>query len=261
MPALHLIMNDTKKVALVTGGSRGIGLGIAKRLSRDGYRVVINGRKPSADDAVAEIGADCLYVSADIGDAKSRAAMLATIKEQCGRLDALVNNAGVAPDVRADMMDASEESFDRLIGINLKGPYFLTQAVMQWMREQNAADKGLRQVVFVTSVSAEVASTNRGDYCLSKAGLAMASKLWAARGAEFGVAVYEVRPGVIKTDMTGDPAVTAKYDKLFAEGLAVDARWGTADDVARAVSALCGDITYATGSVLHVDGGLTLQRL
>jgi NAD(P)-dependent dehydrogenase (short-subunit alcohol dehydrogenase family) len=252
-------MSSAKRVALVTGGSRGIGLGIAKRLARDGFHVVINGRRPTADEAVSDVGHNCLYVSADIGNGDSRAAMLDTIRERCGRLDVLVNNAGIAPDVRADLLEASEESFDKLIGVNLKGPYFLTQAVGRWMKEQYEADGERRSVVFVTSISASVASVNRGDYCLSKAGLAMATKLWAARLAEFGIGVFEVRPGVIKTDMTG--GVVEKYDALFAQGLAVEPRWGTPDDVAKAVAALCGDITYATGSVLHVDGGLTLQRL
>ena len=259
-------MSSEKRVALVTGGSRGIGLGIAKKLAADGFAVAINGRRPSADDAVAEVGGGAFYVSADVADAAGRRALLDAVRDQFGRLDVLVNNAGVAPDVRADVLDAGEASFDRLIDINLKGPYFLTQLVGRWMAEQHAAEgpaAAARQVVFVTSVSAEVASVNRGDYCLAKAALAMAAKLWAARLAEFGVAVYEVRPGVIRTDMTA--GVTEKYDELFARGLTVEPRWGTPDDVGRAVAALCGGpgggLTYATGSVLHVDGGLTLQRL
>ena len=255
-------MNDdkTKPVALVTGGSRGIGLAIAKKLAADGYRVAINGRRPNADEAVAEVGGDCLYVPADIGDAAGRQRLVDAVRDRFGRLDALVNNAGVAPDVRADLLDATEESFDRLIGVNLKGPYFLTQLVGRWMAEQHAQDGGRRSVVFVTSVSATVASVNRGDYCLSKAALAMATKLWAARLAEFGVGVYEVRPGVIRTDMTS--GVTQKYDALFAQGLTVEPRWGLPEDVANAVAPLAkGELTYATGSVLTVDGGLTIPRL
>jgi NAD(P)-dependent dehydrogenase (short-subunit alcohol dehydrogenase family) len=174
----------------------------------------------------------------------------------------LVNNAGVAPDVRADVLDASEESFDRLISINLKGPYFLTQAVANWMirqRKEHGQDwHGC--IVNVSSVSATVASVNRGDYCIAKAGIAMATKLWAARLAEFGIGVYEVRPGIIATDMTA--GVKEKYDRLIAGGLTVEPRWGEPEDVGRAVAVLArGELSYATGQVLLIDGGLTLPRL
>ncbi|TWT87398.1 3-oxoacyl-[acyl-carrier-protein] reductase FabG [Pseudobythopirellula maris] len=256
----------TKRVALVTGGSRGIGLGIAKQLAASGFDVAINGRREaeSVADALAEIeaaGAQALYCRADIGELEDHAPMLDAIRERFGRLDALVNNAGVAPDVRADLLDASPESFDRLIRINLRGPYFLTQVAARWMIEQKQADATFGgAIVNVSSVSATVVSTNRGDYCVSKAGVAMATQLWAARLGEYGMGVYEVRPGVIRTDMTS--GVTDKYDKLIAEGLTVEPRWGAPEDVGRAVATLAsGALSYATGAVVPVDGGLTIQRL
>ena len=172
-----------------------------------------------------------------------------------------MNNAGVAPSVRADLLEAGEESFDRLLRVNLKGPYFLTQSVARWMIEQKeASDDWTGCIVNVTSVSATVASPNRGEYCVSKAGLAMASRLWAVRLAELGIPVYEVRPGIIRTDMTAGVAGT--YDALIADGLVPERRWGTPEDVGRAVAVLAaGEMPYATGAVLVVDGGLTLPRL
>jgi 3-oxoacyl-[acyl-carrier protein] reductase len=259
-------MAAVKKVALVTGGTRGIGLGISRQLARDGFDLAVNGRRSAADVAEAfaeleQLGAAVLYCQADVADAADRARMVEEIRQRFGRLDVLVNNAGVAPDVRADLLDATEESFDRLLAINLRGPYFLTQLVARWMIEQRRQDPGFAGVVVnVSSISATVASVNRGDYCLSKAGVAMATRLWAARLAEFGIAVYEVRPGVIRTDMTS--GVTEKYDKLIADGLTLEPRWGTPEDVGRAVGVLArGDLAYATGNVLHIDGGLTLPRL
>ena len=259
-------MAEARRVALVTGGSRGIGLGVARALAASGFRVAVNGRRAAADVAgvIAELagaGAEPLYVRADVGDVAGHAAMLDAVRARYGRLDVLVNNAGVAPDVRADLLDATPESFDRLVRINLRGPYFLTQAAARWMIEQRQADAAFRGcVVNVTSVSATQASTNRGDYCISKAGLAMATRLWAMRLAEFGIDVYEVRPGVVATDMTA--AVKAKYDAMIANGLTLENRWGTPDDVGRAVATLArGELTYATGQVLTVDGGLSLPRL
>ncbi|MEL7474498.1 MAG: 3-ketoacyl-ACP reductase [Planctomycetota bacterium] len=257
-----------RPVALVTGGSRGIGLGIAVELAKSGFDLAINGRRePKADsvrEAVAAIesaGASCLYARADIADLDGHDAMLDLIRERYGRLDTLINNAGVAPTERADLLEATPESFDRLISINLRGPYFLTQRVCRWMREQRETDDTMRAaVVFVTSVSATMVSTNRGEYCVSKAGLAMASQLFAARMGELAVPVYEVRPGVIKTDMTA--GVTEKYDALFADGAAIEQRWGTPGDVGRVVAALArGDLPYATGQAIMVDGGLAVPRL
>ncbi|HSV16489.1 MAG TPA: 3-ketoacyl-ACP reductase [Tepidisphaeraceae bacterium] len=255
-----------KRVALITGGSRGIGFGVAQELARSGFEIAINGRRDASDvaDAVRtleSLGAAVLYCRADVAIADDRARMLAEVEQRFGRLDVLVNNAGVAPEVRADILDASEQSFDRLININLKGPYFLTQSAAKWMIRQREADANFRGcIVSVSSVSATVASTNRGDYCISKAGIAMAVKLWAARLAEFNIDVFEVRPGVIATDMTA--GVKEKYDKLFEQGLTVQKRWGTPADVGKAVAVLArGELPYATGQVINVDGGMTMQRL
>ncbi len=255
-----------KRVALVTGGSRGIGLGVAAALAAEGFDLAINGRRPEGDvaDAVERLralGAEVLYCPADIGELADHAGMLRAIRGRFGRLDVLVNNAGVAPEVRADLLDATPESFDRLIRINLRGPYFLTQAVAQWLVEQRQADAAFQgAIINVSSVSATEASVNRGDYCISKAGVAMATQLWAARLGEYGVPVYEVRPGIIRTDMTA--GVADKYDKLLAEGLTVEPRWGVPEDIGRAVAVLAtGKLTYATGAVLPIDGGLTLRRL
>lgn len=257
---------NMKRVALITGGTRGIGLGISRQLAADGFNVAVNGRRAEQDVAeslneLKSLGAEVHYCQADIADASDREQMLAEIRGKFGRLDVLINNAGVAPDVRADLLDATPESFDRLISINLRGPYFLTQSVARWMIEQHQADSTFAGVVVnISSVSATVASVNRGDYCISKAGVAMATQLWAARLAEFGIQVYEVRPGVIQTDMTS--GVVEKYDKLIAEGLTVEPRWGTPEDVGRAVGVLArGELAYATGNVIMVDGGLTLPRL
>jgi NAD(P)-dependent dehydrogenase (short-subunit alcohol dehydrogenase family) len=187
--------------------------------------------------------------------------MVAAIRSRFGRLHVLINNAGVAPTVRADILEATEESFERVVRINLQGPYFLTQAAANWMVEQHSRDGTFEGcIVNISSISATVASPNRGEYCISKAGVSMATKLWAARLGEYGIPVYEVRPGIIRTDMTR--AVQAKYDRLIAEGLTVQARWGLPQDVGRAVAMLVrGDLPYATGQVVVVDGGLTLQRL
>jgi NAD(P)-dependent dehydrogenase (short-subunit alcohol dehydrogenase family) len=187
--------------------------------------------------------------------------MLDAIGIHFGCLHVLVNNAGIAPKERRDVLDATEESFEQLIRTNLQGPYFLTQAVAKWMIEQKKTDANFAGcIVNVSSISATVASVNRGDYCISKAGVAMASQLWAARLGEFEIPVYEVRPGVITTDMTS--GVTAKYAKLLSEGLAILKRWGTPEDVGKVVAALArGDMPYSTGTVIMVDGGLTVQRL
>lgn len=258
--------DQKKRVALITGGTRGIGLGIARCLAQKNFTLAINGRRPAKDveqpiNELRSLGAEVDYFAADISSTDSRATMLADVRQQFGRLDVLVNNAGVAPSVRADILEATEESFERLMHINLQGPYFLTQAVAHWMIEQKKADAEFRgTVINVSSVSATVASVSRGDYCISKVGVAMATALWATRLAEFDIAVYEVRPGVIHTDMTAE--VTEKYDKLIAEGLTVEPRWGTPEDVGRAVAVLAsGEIRYATGNVIMVDGGLTLPRL
>jgi NAD(P)-dependent dehydrogenase (short-subunit alcohol dehydrogenase family) len=259
-------MQTARKVALVTGGSRGIGLGVAKELAAGGFDIVINGRREESEvvSAISDLesaGANVLYCRADVASLPDHSKLLDAIRNRFGRLEVLVNNAGVAPDVRADILDATPESFDRLIDINLRGPYFLTQSLARWMAAQRQSDPNYRGcVVNVSSISATVASTNRGDYSISKAGVAMATRLWAARLAEFNIDVYEVRPGVIATDMTA--GVKEKYDALIAGGLTIEKRWGTPADVGKAVAALArGDIPYATGQVLNIDGGITLQRL
>jgi NAD(P)-dependent dehydrogenase (short-subunit alcohol dehydrogenase family) len=258
--------NQSKRVALVTGGSRGIGLGIAEALADSGFDLAINGVRDAAQVAdalagLAQRGAEVHYCCGDISRSADRQAIVDAVRTHFGRLDVLVNNAGVAPTVRADILDATEESFDRVLGINLKGLYFLTQLVARWMIEQRQADASFRGVIVnISSVSATEASINRGDYCISKAGVAMATQLWAHRLAEYGVAVYEVRPGIIRTDMSAP--VAEKYDRLIAAGLTVENRWGTPEDVGRAVAVLArGEMTYATGNVLNIDGGLTLRRL
>jgi len=251
---------------MVTGGTRGIGLGIARALAGKGFDLALNGVRDDgavagAVDELRALGVEAHYVRADVGDRQDRERLVSIVRERLGRLHVLVNNAGVAPAVRADLLEAGEESFDRVMRINLKGPYFLTQSVARWMAEQKQASEDYTGcIVNVTSISATVASPSRGEYCVSKAGLAMASQLWAVRLAEVGIPVYEVRPGIIDTDMTA--GVHEKYDALIRAGLVPERRWGTPEDVGRAVAALAtGEMPYATGAVLLVDGGLTLPRL
>lgn len=247
-------MNETTTsggtpVALVTGGRRGIGLGIARALQREGWQVVITGRQPTA--ATDEFP----YFAGDLTDRGVRVALVEFVRARFGRLDLLVNNAGIAPRVRADLLQTDEASFEEVWRTNLQAPYFLTQLVARWMIEQQ---RGM--IIFISSISATVASVNRGEYCVSKAALAMAAQLWAVRLAEFGIPVYEVRPGIIQTDMTAP--VKEKYDRLIAGGLVPQRRWGLPDDVGRAVVALArGDFPYSTGHVFVVDGGLTIARL
>jgi len=259
-------MSGERRVALVTGGSRGIGLGIARCLAREGWDLAICGRRSADEVEVAlgelrDLGAEVLYLTANVGDRADRSRLLDAVRERFGRLNALVNNAGMAPRLRADILEASEESFEELIRVNLQGPYFLTQAVANWLIEQRRSSDSFRGgIVTVSSTSAVLASTNRGDYCISKAGLSMASQLWAVRLAEFGIPVFEVRPGIIRTDMTAP--VRDRYERLIGEGLLLQARWGESDDVGKAVAMLLrGDLTYSTGQIITVDGGLTIGRL
>ena len=259
-------MADQTRAALVTGGTRGIGLGIALKLAQSGFALIVSGRRASGEaqpalDEIRKHNPGAMYVQADVASHEDRARLLFEIEEQFGQLDVLVNNAGIAPRVRADILDAREESFDELIATNLKGPYFLTQAVATWMIRQHAsAPSAHRAIINISSISATVASINRGDYCISKSGITMATKLWAVRLAEYGISVYEVRPGIIESDMTA--GVREKYDGLIAGGLLLEKRWGTPADVGSAVCILArGELPYASGSVLVVDGGLTMQRL
>jgi len=256
-----------RKVALITGAARGIGYGIACALAEDGCDIVVCDihEESVADDALKGLearGAEVLYCRADVSSAEARAKMLETIRERFERLNVLVNNAGVAPKVRADILEATEESFDRLVGINLKGPYFLTQAGANWMVAQREADPEFCGcIINISSISATVASPSRGDYCISKAGVSMATQLYAARLGEYDIPVYEIRPGIIKTDMTA--AVTEKYDKLIFEGgILPQSRWGLPEDIGKAAAMLSrGDLAYSTGQVIMVDGGFSVQRL
>lgn len=255
------------KTALITGGSRGIGLGIAEKLATEKWDLLINGVRPEADvgEPLAKLralGARVDYVAGDIGSTEGRATILAAARAFAGRsVNLLVNNAGVAPKVRADLLETTEENYDRVLDTNLRGPFFLTQAIARDMVAARHEDpKFTATIVTITSVSATVVSINRGEYCIAKAGLGMLSQLFAARLGGEGIPVYEIRPGVIKTDMTA--GVADKYDKLIAEGLCVQPRWGYPDDVGRAVAALArGDFPFSTGQVILVDGGLTIPRL
>lgn len=253
-----------RPVALITGGARGIGLGIARCLARAGYDLLLNGiRSTEAVTAVLqelrEIGGRVEYVAADVSQKPDRVRLINSARQLFGRLDALVNNAGITSPGRKDILVTDEDSFDFVFGINLKGPFFLTQLAALWMTELPAVEVR-RSIVFVSSISAEFVSTNRGDYCLTKSAIGMATQLWATRLAEFGIDVYEVRPGVIRSDMTA--GVTAKYDDLIANGLMLERRWGEAEDIGRAVTTLVkGDIPYATGQVLKIDGGMSIKRL
>ena len=255
-----------RRTAVITGGTRGIGFGIARALANDGWDLVISGQRPA--DAVIEplqqlrdFGLRVEYVAADLSERAGRSAIAACVQQTCAVPHALVNNAGRAPRARADIIDATEDSFEEVLRTNLEGPYFLTQTIARAMLERTRTDAAYRAaIVFVTSVSAEMASLNRGEYCVSKAGLAMAAKLFAVRLAPAGIPVYDVRPGIIATDMTA--AVKDAYDRRISDGLVPERRWGHPDDVGRAVAALLrGDLPYATGSVIHVDGGLSVPRL
>jgi 3-oxoacyl-[acyl-carrier protein] reductase len=265
-------------VALITGASRGIGRGIALELAAIGYEVVVN--FAANREAAEQTAADCRMrarqgrhdpraeiCQADISRAADRVKLLDFTKAAFGRLDLLVNNAGVAPEARVDLLEGSEASFDRLIDINVKGPYFLTQLAARWMIEQvrsAPAAEGSRRpaprIVTISSVSAYAASSSRGQYCLSKAALSMLTPLFAARLAEYGILVYEIRPGIIATDMTGP--VKEKYDDLIRGGLTPIQRWGAPEDVGKAVAAIAlGLLPFSTGEVINVDGGFHLRRL
>ncbi|MBQ2954949.1 MAG: 3-ketoacyl-ACP reductase [Clostridia bacterium] len=239
------------KVVLITGGSRGIGRGIADLLYEKGYQIAITSRRPADDEAQKKY----LCICADNSNADDREKAVQAVLEKYGRIDLLVNNAGIAPRVRADLLDMGEESMNELLQINLVGPFFLTQRVAKEMIKQ-----GSGMIVNVTSMSSYVVSTNRGEYCVSKAGLSMATQLYAARLAEYGIPVYEIRPGIIRTDMTS--GVTAKYDALIEGGITPIKRWGEPEDIAKAVYMLSQELLpFSTGEVINVDGGFHLQRL
>ncbi len=262
-------MNETGEkgeVALVTGSRRGIGLGIALALGQGGFNIVLNGTSPrsTAEKAIQKVrstGRIVEYIQADISVGAEREKLTKRIAEAFGRLDILVNNAGVAPEVRRDILEATEESFDRLIKVNLKGPYFLTQRVANWMIEQKKGDKHRSpKIINISSLSAYTASTSRGEYCVSKAGLSMMTALFAIRLAEYGIGVFEIRPGIIDTDMTAP--VREKYDRLISEGLTPISRWGNPEEIGRAVLAIARDsFPFSTGEIINVDGGFHLRAL
>lgn len=251
-----------KKTAIITGGSRGIGFSIAQRLAKDGYNIAVIDMNSLADyqDNFDMLPGEYLYFQGNICDAKNRADFVAAVVEKFGGIHVLVNNAGVAPRVRADLLEMTEESFDRVVGINTKGNMFITQAVARQMLTQPIEGKKRGAIINVSSCSSVVSSTGRGEYCVSKAGVSMLTTLYADRLAAEGIFVNEVRPGVIDTDMTA--TVKEKYDALFASGAFPIARWGTPEDVANAVAVLAGDdFLYTTGNYLDVDGGFHIQRL
>lgn len=260
-----------RRVALVTGASRGIGRAIAIELARINYDVMINYavNRQAADEAcvavrTASANQNILVATcrANVAEKRDRESLLQETRSQFGRLDLLVNNAGIAPEKRTDLLDASVESFDEVLKVNLVGPYFLTQSVARWMIEQrlSANDDYHPAIVNITSISAYAASPERGDYCVSKAGLSMMTKLYAARLANEGINVYELRPGIISTDMTA--GVKAKYDRLIDADLTPIKRSGTPEDVGRAVAAIAaGAFPFSTGEVINVDGGFHLRRL
>jgi NAD(P)-dependent dehydrogenase (short-subunit alcohol dehydrogenase family) len=249
---------------MVTGAARGIGAGIVEKLLSEGHNVSFCDIPQEAEmqeqvQALAAKYPQCkvVYVKCDVTNAAERQNFLDKTIAALGSVTALVNNAGVAPKVRLDVLETTEESFSRLLTINLQGPFFLTQLVANYMAKHQEPGQC---IVNMSSCSAEVASVSRGEYCISKAGVSMATKLWAVRLAEFGINVYEIRPGVIKTPMT--EVVTAKYDKLIAEGLTLTPRWGFPEDIAKVVAAFIrGDLAYSTGQVVSVDGGMQIQKL
>ena len=262
-----------RPVAIVTGASRGIGKGIAKELASLGYDLVINhfdftdkgqpdeSRAEQTQKEIKELGAKCESLRGDVSSAEDRNSLVALAKSKFDRCDMLVNNAGVAPLKRMDILEVSEESFDRVMGINLKGPYFLTQQVANWMIEQKKTNpERAFRIVNTGSISAYTSSPARGEYCVSKAGISMMTMLYADRLAEYGIGVFEIRPGIIQTDMTS--VVKDKYDKLIAEGLTPIKRWGQPEDIAKAVGAIAeGRLDFSTGQVINVDGGFHLRRL
>lgn len=253
------------KVAVVSGGARGIGLGISRALAAEGYDLALIGQRPESDvdslAALRESGSTVSYYQADLGNTDDIAQAVQLILNRFPAINLLVNNAGIAPRVRADILETTEKSFQEVLDINLRGPFFLTQKIANHMASVKRSDpEQPAMIITITSISAALASVERGEYCISKAGLAMLSKLFAVRMAEFGIPVFEIRPGIIETDMTA--GVKSTYDRRIADGLCLTRRWGLPDDIGRVVGGLArGDFSYSTGQVFMVDGGLSVDRL
>ncbi len=267
--AKSILQSDKRSgrpVALITGAGRGIGAAIALELARNGFDIALNDicEKEHAMSVIDEIvasGVKAVFIKADVASKDGRQSIIDVLKKEMGRIDLLVNNAGVSPKVRMDILEVTEESYDRVMTINLKGPFFLTQLVANWMIELKKFRNELEpKIVNISSISAYTSSTSRGEYCISKAGVSMMTKLYADRLSEYGVNVYEIRPGIIFTPMT-EP-VKEKYDKLISEGITPIKRWGTPEDVAKAVVAIAkGYFPFSTGEVFNVDGGFHIRRL
>jgi 3-oxoacyl-[acyl-carrier protein] reductase len=267
------VEDPLQRVALVTGASRGIGRAIAVALAGDGWTVVVNylSNVEAAAQTLAEVqalGGQAVLLQADIADAADRELLVQGILSRFGRIDLLVNNAGMAPRRRVDLLEATEAGYDEVMAVNLKGPFFLTQLVARAMIALQEVEHPLERagtvhspkIINIGSMSAYTSSTNRAEYCLSKAGVGMMTRLFADRLAEYGISVYEIRPGIIATDMTS--AAREKYDRLIAAGLTPFRRWGRPEDVAMAVQMIVGGLLpYSTGEVINVDGGFHLRRL
>ena len=251
-----------RKVAIVTGGTHGIGFGIAQRLLGEDYFVVTCARHKPTTEFAKEVQKNHLFIPCDIGDSESRESLVSETLAHTGRIDVLINNAGIAPPERKDILEANEQSFELVMKINLEGPYFLTQNIANVMikLQQQQIYQYSPSIINISSISSFTSSTARGEYCISKAGMSMMTKLYADRLAEYSIPVYEIQPGIIWTPMT--EAVKEKYDKLIAEGLLPIKRWGKSEDIAEACYTLAeGKIPYATGQVLNIDGGFHLRRL
>lgn len=255
-----------KRTALITGGSRGIGYGIAESFAQKGYDLAINGMRDekSVDDVLDTLrkyGVRIIYCQGNIALKADREKIISKAYQEFGTIHVLVNNAGVAPKVRKDILDLEEEGYDYVMDINLKGTFFLTQEMARRMTDKKKTDTSFKaSIITITSISAEVASINRGEYCMAKAGLSMMTKLMAARLGEAEIPVYEIRPGIIETDMT--EGVKEKYTNLINSGLTIEKRWGLPADIGKIAIALAeGDIPYSTGQVIHADGGMSVHRL
>ena len=257
---------DERKIACITGASRGIGRGIALALSAEGYRVVVHYKNNAQAaqttlDDIQTMGGDGMILQADLAVPQDRQEMVSKIEQKFGRIDILVNNAGMAPKQRADMLEMTEASYDEVMAVNLKGPFFLTQVIAKWMIELSLKiELYTPMIVNIGSISAYTSSVNRGEYCISKAGMGMMTALFADRLAEQGILVYEIRPGIIDTEMTSP--VKAKYDGLISGGLTPIRRWGLPEDIGKAVAGVAsGALPFSTGEIINVDGGFHLRRL